>query len=467
MLNLAFLISLISLSAITYHYYRATTREKVKNQSLLTSLDMAAKQIGTLQHDITELQKEVTLATTDPVTQLTAWQLFVNQVQNQLNESARFQFTLAMLSIEIIDWSLYADVMEAASLEKILREVADRFKTCIRQIDAISHASNNHFYILLTKLAKPEMAAIVAQRLFQALQKPVVIDHQDIYLQVRVGISVYPVDGDSAASLFDKAEQALLVAANKRGQQFQFYQENIHQHSQRELLLVMGMRGDTLFDELEMQYETIFNKKTDTLICVQALPCWRHPELGVIEVDSLLKRADKQGRSADLLEWMVLKATEHYAAHAEWFQQGVLIGLPILLHHLKGGQFIHRLTQLLQEARLPANKLLLNLIDDGEVEFESIEKSVNMLRYLNVQLGMQDFDQARVSMQQWRQLNLRYIFMSPTLLADLPGDDQQRALVQALIHLARAMCAQVVFSGGCCDEEWRALSAMGGELVYG
>lgn len=460
-------IGLFALSLTSLYLYRDRANQLQAANAQLVELQNVQQALALSQQDMATLQQSIIMAKTDPVTQLMSWQVFLEHVQQQLNESQRYEFTLGMLVVEIVDWTLYRDVLGAETTEIILREIAQRFQSCIRQVDSMSRASNNHFYLMLSKLNQPEMAAIVAQRLVQALEQPIVVDTHALSLQARIGIAIYPADGQRASDIFNHAEQALKMVTDKAGQSYQFYQHRFHELSQQALALMMGLQGETLLQEIEIYFQPVMNTQTNTIAMMQTRMHWRHAELGLINMESLLKSADKQGKSNRLIEWLMEQACQQYLKSESWRANEAVLCVPLLVQQLKNNHFIYRLTQKLQSIGFPTNKLMFNLIDDGAVNFESIEKSLSMLRYLHINLGLHAFDASGLSIQLWREIEFQYYFTSEYILRAIAANQNSASLVSALLTLANALTAKIVFSDVASEKEAQTLQSLGGVLMHG
>lgn len=418
-----------------------------------------------LQQEVYVLHDSLSASTTDPVTHLLGWQLFVEHVNQQLHESMRFQFTFAILSIDIADFQTFNNALGQEVGREILLEVAKRFQASIRQIDSLSRASNNRFFIALPKLSKPETAAIVVQRLLQSLAQPMQIGKQDLYVNMHVGIAFFPADGDDSATLFSKAESALQAAKQNGGQGYQFYQEAVNTNSHHELAVATGLKRDSILEELEIEYIPIVDVKQQTVTCMQAVLRWRHPELGLIETVALFQQADKQGKSNHVVEWLLREACQKHLQDIK--SDTILLSVPISIHQLKNSHFIYRLSQILQECHFKPECLMLEIMDDNsQFSFEMVEKAINMLNYLHVKLAVRRFGVNNLSIQQIKQIGAHYLKLDPSLITDI-SNEQTKAMVCALTALASSLGMRLVVSGADSKEQMAVFSQLGCELMQG
>ena len=190
-----------------------------------------------LRQELSAMEARLHHAIEDPLTRLLGWTLFEDRVKQNIHESARYQFSMAVLYIDINDFSVINEALGYEAGDAILNEVSQRLLTCIREIDSVSRLSKDIFVVLLTQLGKPETAAIVAQRILESLMQPILVKEQKIYITACIGISIYPADGLDSAILFRNADQALLLAKEKGNHNYHFYQQKNDSNSLRELEL--------------------------------------------------------------------------------------------------------------------------------------------------------------------------------------------------------------------------------------
>jgi diguanylate cyclase (GGDEF)-like protein len=444
----------------------------------------------------------------DSLTQLPAWAFFEDRIKHSLHESARHQLSMAVLYIDLNNFKLINQALSYELGDAVLLEVSRRLQECIRQVDSVARFSKDVFVVLLTQLSKPEMAAIAAQRILESLTQPIQINEHQLYITACIGISIYPNDALEAASLFSNAEQALLLAKKKNYQNYQFYQESLHTNSLRELALSTGLNSESLFNELEINYQPIMNAETQTIFCMQTSLCWRHPQLGLIQGDELLGYAQQQNKLDALCVFLLKQACQKFSAWQDEGLQLQLLSIPFSIRQFEHPQFIYRISQLLQECNFKPDCLLLEIksntnininakingekkananantntnakINDNgktsgyakatraELSFDVAEKALNMLHYLNIKLAIDNFGMSEFSIQDLKKLKVNYIKLAAELISDLEQNQQTRELAKAMVLLAKSLSAQVIVSAVNSEDQMKILSGLGCELMQG
>lgn len=469
MLLFALWILVVILGGMTIFYYQKTNNLTKKCTELVVESERSKDEVLHLGSQMHSLQKMLADSSMDSVTHLIGWQVFVDRVNQKLHESARFNTTLAIMHLDITNFHVFNDVFGAEVSQSLLLEAANRIQSCIRMVDSVSRSSSHRFSILLVNISRPESSALVVQRLLHVLSQPIQIKDHMLYLNVHFGIAVHPGDGADSVTLFSKAEQALELARKKKGGQgYQFYQESSQTKSQYELAIASGLMRDTLLQELDVLYHPIYDIQSKNIFCLQASFNWYDPQIGFVDSMTLFQYADQQGKSNQMVEWILRKASQYFLQWREQGYQNALLSLPISIEQLKNNHFIYRLTQLLRECHFKAEWLVLEVVHDASTtSFELFEKAINMLKYLNIKLAIRGFENQSFSIQQLNQLRAEYIILDRSLYQSLLTEPKVREMMKSLMMLSDSMSMRVIIKGLESEEEMLALSELGFQYMQG
>ena len=163
------------------------------------------------------------MALHDNLTQLPNRLYLMERLESILAMARRREATVATLFVDLDNFKLVNDSMGHHAGDLLLREVARRLKLAVREADVVARLGGDEFLIVLTDIANHDDAGVVAANLIQAVSVPVMIDGQAVSVSPSVGISVFPVDGDTADDLIRRADAAMYRAKNCGRSNFQFY----------------------------------------------------------------------------------------------------------------------------------------------------------------------------------------------------------------------------------------------------
>lgn len=461
--------TLLTLTCILFYFKKTNATHW---QTLLaakeTELTKLHAQEENLRQELKTLEIRLHDAIEDPLTKLLGWTLFEDRVRQSIHESARYQFNMAVLYVDINDFSVINDALGYEAGDAILNEVSLRLQTCIREMDSVSRLSKDIFVVLLTQLAKPETSAIVAQRILESLLQPILVKEQKLYITACIGISIYPADGLDAAVLFRNADYALQLAKEKGNQNYHFYQQKDGSVSLRELEISTGLKQDSFLSECEIYYQPIIHAKDKTIFCMQALLYWRHPGLGLIHADELSVHMDKHDKSNLVLEWLIKKACQQFITWRGLGFQPEFLSVSLSVRQLKNSQLIYRLSQVLQECDFKPEWLLLVIEGNlAQTSFGAIEKSFNMLKYLNIKLAINHFGINLFSIRDLQTYPLDYLVLDACMINQLQQNENAASLVQAINMLAKSLSLQLIVQGVDSEKTMQILQGLGCDLVQG
>jgi diguanylate cyclase (GGDEF)-like protein len=473
MVTVVFILAVISIGLIFSVFALLQCRHQAKklksaataNESELLKLRNSEQ---TLRYELSTLKTKLRHAIEDPVTGLPGWQLFEDRVNQSIVEGARYQLTMGILYIDIDDFKVINDALGNDVGNAVLRELSVRLKSCIRQVDSISRFAKDTFAVLLTQLGKPETAAIVAQRMLQALAQPVQVNEHHLYLTACIGISIYPSDGQDAATLFRSADHALRMAKEKGNQIYQFFQEKIFINSQRELALSTGIKRDSLPSEFLIFYQPIKNMLNEKIFCMEALLHWQHPELGLIAPAELVAYAEKQGKLNVISEWLLKNACRQFTYWRTLNFYPDFLGISMSIRQLENSHFVYRISQVLQELDFNPEWLLLEIRENiSQISFDVLEKAFNMIKYLNIKIAIDDFGAGPFSLRDIKHSHVNYLKLDQNLLDDIEQNEQSVDLAKSLIQLSKSLHAELVIKGIDSDHQALIWKGLGCNLMQG
>lgn len=421
-----------------------------------------------LRQELKKLEHQLSHAIEDPITALPGWELFEDRLNQSIRESIRYQLIQAVLFIDIDDFKRINNALGYKIGDLLLMDVAKRLQTCIRQVDSIARLTKDIFVCLLTQLTKPETAAIVAQRMLNALTQPFQIKEHELYIYAGIGIAICPSDGQDVATLLRHGEYALHLAKEKGKQSYQFYHEKTHQNSQWELLLSTSLNNQSALHEFVLYYQPILNTESETIVCMDALLHWNHPTLGLIKPQVLFDFAEKQHKLNILTEWSLQHACQQFLT---WRSLGFTpdwLGITISLQQLESSQFVYRISQILQELKFNPEWLLLEIkVRQVQVSLDVLEKAFNMLKYLGIKTAIDNFGTSPFLLLYLKKIQVDCLKLDPLIIDDIDANQRTVDLVKSFAFFASHIPVQLIVQGVESSKQSRLLTELGCHFMQG
>jgi diguanylate cyclase (GGDEF)-like protein len=421
-----------------------------------------------LESDYAELNHRFSaIVLHDPVTNLISRQVLEEKLQQTINQSKRHDMIFAVLFINIDEFDVIKGALGYDAGNLLLKEVAIRLQSCIRQVDTLSRFTGDGFALILPQLAKSEMVAYAAQRFLDVMSQPFLIDSQELFITISMGISIYPVDGSEVNWLLKNADAALLQAKARGHNIYQFYREEMQVMSRRELVLNTSLRSDSIYQEFTLYYQPQLDVDQRKIVCMEALLRWQHPELGLITPGEFLRLAENSGRIIAIGEWVLRAACQQLN---KWKDIGFTpnVAVNISMRQLENPHFTYKVSQILQETNVHPECLVFE-VAEGLLpsKLDLIEKSLHMLKHLGVQIAIDDFGTGNLSLQHLRRFPIDCLKIDGSLIQDITTNQESQAIVRMINLLADSLHLDVVIEGVEYPKQKQLLMELGCYTMQG
>jgi len=403
----------------------------------------------------------------DPVTDLPNRALFNERVRHAVARARREEHGLAVIFMDLDDFKTVNDSLGHAAGDRVLTEVAKRLATSIRASDTAARFGGDEFTLLLEGVEGPGEAAETAERIVESIGQPILLEQKEILLRASLGISVLEagVAGD-AEDLIRNADAAMYIAKQDGKGEYRLFEPAMHE----EVLARLELRGDLQRalsdDQFELHYQPLIRLEDRTVVGLEALIRWRHPERGLVHPDEFIPFAEETGLIVPIGRW-VLRAgcrqakrlQERVPAHPPL---SMSINLSVKqLHH---SDIVGDVRDALTESGLDPGSLTLEITETVMMtDADQAEQRLTELKALGVRLAMDDFGTGYSSLSYLSRFPVDVLKMDRSFLpAGLAS-----GLATAVLGLGDTFKFEILAEGIELTEHWTALRDLGFELGQG
>jgi diguanylate cyclase (GGDEF)-like protein/PAS domain S-box-containing protein len=418
----------------------------IKNEhGAITHFVAVFSDISTIKHSERELAH---LAHYDALTGLPNRLLFTDRAEQAQTHARRNKQSLAMLLVDLDHFKHINDSLGHNVGDEVLRAVADRLKSLLEKGVTLARLGGDEFAVLLENPQQAAQAAEMAQGILSGIREPIQVHDQSLFLTASVGISIFPNDALSAEQLLRNADAALFQAKNQGRESYALYTAELTAHAQRRVELTTELRQAIVHNELRVFYQPIHNLQSRRIEGVEALVRWQHPTRGMVSPGDFIPIAEQSGLIADIDNWVLTEACRQMG---EWLRDGVdisFVAVNVSSRLFGRGDLDRRVAQVLGETGLAAEYLELEvtesaIMDDPDQAIEQMHR----LRELGLKLSIDDFGTGYSSLLRLKRMPVQKLKIDQGFVAGLPDDDDDVAIVHAIIALARAMGMRVLAEG--------------------
>lgn len=350
--------------------------------------------------------------------------------------------------------------------DRLLKLVAERLQGCLRQSDMLCRLGGDEFVIHLHD-ADAAVAESVARRVQEEMLRPFVLDGMGLSIQCSMGMSLYPQDGGVLDDLIKHADTAMYRVKERGRGSYGFYRPQMNAHLLSRMQMEHAMRQALGHGRMAVHYQPQVDMATGCIVGAEALVRWADPEFGVVSPAIFVPLAEESGYIVTLGAWVMEQAVRE-AAH--WMGRGTPLVVSVNVSALEFRQtgFVERISTLLARYGLPARWLELELTETVLLQdAQEMEQVLDALAGLGVGLSIDDFGTGYSSLAYLKKLTIHRLKIDKSFVGGLPGDEGDRAIVQAIVSMGRALRIGVVAEGVETQEQRQTLQGMGCDCYQG
>jgi diguanylate cyclase (GGDEF)-like protein/PAS domain S-box-containing protein len=388
------------------------------------------------------------MAEFDGLTGLPNRNLLHDRLTQSLAQASRREWQGAVLFIDLDRFKLVNDTLGHHVGDRLIAEVGRRLQQCLRAGDTVGRVSGDEFGVVLAELAQADHAAIVAQKILDALARPFDLGGNEAYVTASIGISVFPSDGADAETLLKNADMAMYRAKELTRNAYCFFTGEMNQRSVAKLQLNTDLRRAIERREFVLHYQPKIDLADGRLDGVEALLRWNHPQRGMVSPADFIPALEDSGLILPVGEWVLEEAAAQLRA---WQREG-LRPVPVSVN-LSAKQFRRRdldalIHRTLSAAGVPATLIELEITESCLMEDpEDAVRLLASLRGAGLRISVDDFGTGYSSLSYLTRLPLNALKIDRSFVRDAVSSGEAASIVRAVIDMAHNLSFIVVAEG--------------------
>jgi diguanylate cyclase (GGDEF)-like protein/PAS domain S-box-containing protein len=404
----------------------------------------------------------------DALTGLPNRMLFYDRLGQALSLARRDDLGVAVLFLDLDQFKLVNDTLGHAAGDRLLIEVARRLQQAARASDTVARVGGDEFTLLLRHVVEGADAARAAQRVLEAIARPVEIDGQRLYLTTSIGISLFPADGEDAEALLTSADIAMYRAKELGRNGFQMCTPAMNAKSVARLTLERDLRLALERGEFTLLYQPQVRVASGLTVGVEALLRWHHPQRGLVAPSEFIAVAEETRLILPIGEWVLRSACEQAR---RWHLDScpelrVAVNLSALQFQQRS--LVASVQAILAETGVDPGCLVLEITEsaamhDADLTVELLE----MLRGMGLRIAIDDFGTGHASLSYLRQFPIDALKVDRTFVSDLEISREGSAIINAIIGLAHGLDLEVIAEGVETEGQLRFLADSGCDEYQG
>jgi diguanylate cyclase (GGDEF)-like protein/PAS domain S-box-containing protein len=398
----------------------------------------------------------------DPVTGLANRVALMDRLSQALAAFERQPGRLAILFVDLDHFKTINDSFGHDAGDRVLAEIGHRLSLLSRNADTVARLGGDEFVVLCGALRDHDDVGLIGDRIVRGIRVPYVEDGRDLSITCSVGIAVASDPLSEAEQLISDADGAMYEAKEAGRDRYRVFDPAQHILTGASLLqaeLSHAIEGEELF----LLYQPLFSLEDRSLVGVEALVRWRHPQRGIVLPDDFIPFAEQHGLIGRIDSFVLNEACRQLAewtTRADW-PAGFTMAVNVSGAELADSDFAERVAEVIARSGVPAERLCLEMTETAFVgEWGDVQETLSALSKLGVRLALDDFGTGYSSLAHLQRMKVDVLKIDRSFVAQIGRSSRDREIVGAVTAMAHALGISVVGEGIETSHQLDTLAAL-------
>ncbi|HEX8616984.1 MAG TPA: diguanylate cyclase, partial [Thermoanaerobaculia bacterium] len=359
----------------------------------------------------------------DALTGLANRRLFQEHLSLALALSQRRNTRVAVLFLDLDHFKVINDSLGHTVGDELLRVIAKRLKAAVRVGDTVARVGGDEFTIVLQELHDSDAAAVVAQKVLRTLAEPVEVAGQRLYVTTSIGITLFPDDGDDAETLLRNADTAMYRAKSEGRNTYQMATRELSRTTHERMTVESGLHRALERGEFTLLYQPQVEIDGDetSIIGMEALLRWNHPDRGVVTPEHFIGVAEDRGLILPIGEWVIREACDAARRFHDHGFPHFRVAVNLSARQFRDPTLLSTVESALKKSGIDPRTLELEITET--VAMEDVELTMSALtefRKHGVTIAIDDFGTGHSSLSYLKRFPIDALKIDKGFVFDLP-----------------------------------------------
>lgn len=390
------------------------------------------------------------LANFDKLSDLPNHNLFCTRVSDWISDTAkaRQEWRAALFVIDIDRFLRINASFGYEAGNNVIQQISTRLNDAMPAGALLARLGSDEFAVFLPDVEVAGDAEAFAAWIVRAFDAPFMKADIELFLTPSIGVACAPDDGSQVYDLLMNAETASALVKRAGGNGFRCYERSMNASSAERVVLEADLRHAVERDELFLEFQPVVDADGGHIVGAEALVRWSHPRLGRVAPDRFIPLADETGLIIDIGAWVLEAACLSCQAWREAGHGDMYVSVNVSAMQFGQPRLLESVRDALTRSGLPPASLILEITESSLMhDAESTAGMLRALRNMGVRISVDDFGTGYSSLAYLKRFPLDVIKIDKSFVHDLCADDEDAAIVRAIIALAHSMRRATVAEG--------------------
>jgi diguanylate cyclase (GGDEF)-like protein/PAS domain S-box-containing protein len=384
----------------------------------------------------------------DLLTKLPNRAMLLDRLDLAIKQSVRTSETLIVMFLDLDRFKLINDSFGHVVGDQLLVEVADRLKDEIRTGDTLARLGGDEFMLLLPQPTTREQAESVAQKLIASLQQPFFLRNKEVYINVSIGIAVFPDDSSDINTLIKNADMAMYDVKSTGKNGYTFYNDKLEHAAAEKISIESGLRNALKNNELEIFYQPQYNSISRRIVGVEALLRWNHPQLGQRAPGYFIEQAEESRIIQQISEWVLNRVAQDLLNDPRFLDSGMKVSINLSASDIRRKDFPENLVAFTEEFGIDPGRLEIEITENMFMsDIQACTHKLQVLSNRGISIAIDDFGTGYSSLNYLRELPVHTVKIDYSFVSEIEHSRKGAALVAAIVGMAHGLGIDIVAEG--------------------
>ncbi|WP_203300900.1 EAL domain-containing protein [Marinobacter sediminum] len=407
--------------------------------------------------------------------------LLQDRIEQGINRARRDGTHIAVLVVNVDSLQRVKDTLGFALAEKLAKKIIACLKQTLRSTDTVavceqegllftvSRLDGNEIALVLTDLERPEIVTKILQRIFLAFKTSISVESNEFYLNVNLGVSLFPRDGADAEILLRNAGSAMREGKRAQGDNsFWFYADEINQSAKKQIQLEAELHRAIERNELTVYYQPKIDLRTGEINSMEALVRWQHPISGLVQPGEFIPLAEQAGLIEELDRWVIRAVCQQISF---WQKSGygtVPVAVNLSPFEFRNPNLAEEIIAVVEEFDIPAEALEIEITETAVMHcLDAATGILEKLGAAGIRFYLDDFGTGYSSISYLKRFPISVVKIDRTFITDFLKNSSDASIVSAIIAMSHSLGIRVVAEGVETEEQLRFLQDLHCDEVQG
>jgi diguanylate cyclase (GGDEF)-like protein/PAS domain S-box-containing protein len=416
---------------------------------------------GTVE-DITERRLYQTRierqANYDTLTGLANRSLLQDRLEQALLTATSFGTRIAVAFVDLDRFKYINDSLGHHVGDELLKEVAARVQSCVRECDTVARLGGDEFVLLINGHSGPDSVRSIMESLLTAISQPWIIEQGEFHVSCSIGVALHPEDGEDARALLKHADSAMYRAKDSGRNNYQFFTRELNTLMTERLEMEGQLRRALERNQFVLCYQPRIDLERGHIVAAEALLRWRIPNRGTIPPQRFIGLAEETGLIVPIGKWVLQTAC---AQNKAWQNEGlppIVVSVNVSPRQFRRENIVQTVAEVLRETGLEARYLELELTESMVMhDAPQLMAMLDELKNLGVQIAVDDFGTGYSSLSYLKRFPVDRLKIDRSFVEHIAHNADDAVIVRAIIALGHNLGMKVVAEGVESAEQLRFL----------